>query len=229
MTAQRQCQFFWVLGDVTIGTYALLLSFETITQTGNPSLTNSLIDGLLMILTGVSPLALALLGLRHQRLKQYNLLLARDLEAARSHNNLYRSATPSSHEPSKAIVQRQFRAWGMTAAECEIGFHIIKGLRHREIAKRRGTSEGTVRQQAHAIYKKSSLPGKAAFAGHFLDDVIVCSGVRQLSQNSYCISNPRKTALSASLSKACPGMNVPTTNSALRSSISRNPNTRSMP
>ena len=68
-------------------------------------------------------------------------------------------------------MENQFREWGMTAAEREVGLLILKGLNHKQIAALRGTSEATVRQQAQAIYRKAALPGKAAFSAYFLEDL----------------------------------------------------------
>jgi DNA-binding NarL/FixJ family response regulator len=44
-------------------------------------------------------------------------------------------------------------------------------LSHKEIAALRATTEATVRQQAQAIYRKASLPGKTAFSAYFLEDL----------------------------------------------------------
>jgi DNA-binding CsgD family transcriptional regulator len=68
-------------------------------------------------------------------------------------------------------MDQQFEAWGMTAAEREVGLLILKGLSHKEIASLRATTEATVRQQAQAIYRKASLPGKTAFSAYFLEDL----------------------------------------------------------
>ena len=68
-------------------------------------------------------------------------------------------------------MENQFRQWGMTAAERDVGLLILKGLNHKEIAALRGTSEATVRQQAQAIYRKADLPGKTAFSAYFLEDL----------------------------------------------------------
>jgi DNA-binding CsgD family transcriptional regulator len=71
----------------------------------------------------------------------------------------------------KVEMEAQFRQWGMTAAERDVGLLILKGLNHKEIAALRGTSEATVRQQAQSIYQKAELPGKTAFSAYFLEDL----------------------------------------------------------
>ena len=68
-------------------------------------------------------------------------------------------------------IARQMEAWGLSSAELEIGWMILKGLQFKEIAAARGTSERTVRQQAQAIYAKSGIPNRTEFSAHFLEDL----------------------------------------------------------
>jgi putative tricarboxylic transport membrane protein len=69
-------------------------------------------------------------------------------------------------------IDRQFTLWGLTVAEREVGILMLKGLRHKEIAVARNTSERTVRQQALAIYKKGGLDGRTDLAAYFLEDFL---------------------------------------------------------
>jgi putative tricarboxylic transport membrane protein len=69
-------------------------------------------------------------------------------------------------------IERQLHAWGLTPAEHEVALLLLKGLRHKEIAKLRQTSERTVRQQALAIYKKAGLEGRTDLAAFFLEDFL---------------------------------------------------------
>jgi putative tricarboxylic transport membrane protein len=69
-------------------------------------------------------------------------------------------------------IDRQFEAWALTAAEKEIALLMLKGLRHKEIASVRGTSERTVRQQALTIYRKAGLDGRADLTAFFLEDLL---------------------------------------------------------
>jgi DNA-binding CsgD family transcriptional regulator len=72
-----------------------------------------------------------------------------------------------------AAIDRQFDRWGLTPAEREIALLQLKGLRHRDIAKLRATSERTVRQQALAVYRKSGLGGRTDLAAFFLEDLLL--------------------------------------------------------
>jgi DNA-binding CsgD family transcriptional regulator len=77
----------------------------------------------------------------------------------------------------KGAMDKQFQAWGMTAAEREVGLLMLKGLSHKEIAALRATTDATVRQQAQSIYRKAGLPGKTAFSAYFLEDLFVPEAV----------------------------------------------------
>ena len=70
-------------------------------------------------------------------------------------------------------IDRQFARWGLTPAEREIALLQLKGLRHRDIAELRQTSERTVRQQALAVYRKSGLNGRSDLAAFFLEDLLL--------------------------------------------------------
>lgn len=99
------------------------------------------------------------------------MTLIRDLAIAQAEGNGWRSKVRSHLAGLKAGMDRQFQEWGMTPAEREVGLLILKGLSHKEIAALRATTEATVRQQAQAIYRKASLPGKTAFSAYFLEDL----------------------------------------------------------
>jgi DNA-binding CsgD family transcriptional regulator len=72
-----------------------------------------------------------------------------------------------------AAIDRQFDRWGLTPAEREIALLQLKGLRHRDIAELRQTSERTVRQQALAVYRKAGLNGRSDLAAFFLEDLLL--------------------------------------------------------
>ncbi len=72
-------------------------------------------------------------------------------------------------------INKQLAEWGMTEAEQEISFLLLKGFSLQEIADLRKTSERTVRQQASLIYKKSGLTGRVQLAAFFLEDLLMPS------------------------------------------------------
>ena len=70
------------------------------------------------------------------------------------------------------VVQAQFKAWGLTPAEADVGLLALKGLDVAEIATLRGAAQGTVRAQLTRIYAKAGVSGRAQFAAHFVEDLM---------------------------------------------------------
>ena len=99
--------------------------------------------------------------------------LSHDLESSREDAERRGAETQELLKGLGEQIDRQFQAWGLTAAEREIGLLMLKGLRHKEIANIRGTSERTVRQQALTIYKKAGLDGRTDLAAYFLEDLLL--------------------------------------------------------
>lgn len=69
-------------------------------------------------------------------------------------------------------IEDEFTKWKLTDSEIEIGWMLLKGLSFKEIAKARGTSERTVRQQARSIYAKSGLSSRSDLAAYFFEDFV---------------------------------------------------------
>ena len=70
------------------------------------------------------------------------------------------------------VVTAQFKAWGLTPAEADVGLLALKGLDVAEIAALRGAAQGTVRAQLTRIYAKAGVSGRAQFAAHFVEDLM---------------------------------------------------------
>lgn len=71
-----------------------------------------------------------------------------------------------------AEMENQLNRWGLTEAEKEVSFLLLKGLSNKEIAVVRGTSTQTVRSQTNAIYTKSGLSGRSELSAFFLEDLL---------------------------------------------------------
>ncbi|RMD93908.1 MAG: LuxR family transcriptional regulator [Alphaproteobacteria bacterium] len=71
-----------------------------------------------------------------------------------------------------ALMQQRFDEWGLTPAERDVAFFALKGFSIAEIARLRETSEGTVKAQTNAIYRKAGVNGRAQLLSLFLDDVM---------------------------------------------------------
>jgi putative tricarboxylic transport membrane protein len=93
------------------------------------------------------------------------------LNEIRSQSVSHGHASAPDNAGERTAIARQMEAWGLSSAELEIGWMILKGLQFKEIAAARGTSERTVRQQAQSIYAKSGMSNRSEFSALFLEDL----------------------------------------------------------
>ena len=177
MAKLSERQLRWLLAGVGVGCFALLSAFGIVSEGADFMLLDFIDDSLATLLTIGSAVGVALLLQRLQSQHEEQLALLRDLDIARAEGEGWRSKVQSHLAGLKGAMDQQFQAWGMTAAEREVGLLILKGLSHKEIAALRATTDATVRQQAQAIYRKAGLPGKTAFSAYFLEDLLVPAGV----------------------------------------------------
>lgn len=70
-------------------------------------------------------------------------------------------------------IENQLDRWGLTEAEKEVSFLLLKGLSNKEIAEVRSTSVQTIRSQTNAIYAKSGLNGRSELSAFFLEDLLL--------------------------------------------------------
>ena len=70
------------------------------------------------------------------------------------------------------LLDERFAAWSLTPAERDVALFAIKGLSTQEIARLRATSEGTVKAQTAAIYRKAGVGGRAQLLGLFIEDLM---------------------------------------------------------
>ena len=71
------------------------------------------------------------------------------------------------------LLEERFASWGLTPAERDVALFSIKGLSTSEIAQLRQTSEGTVKAQTAAIYRKASVTGRPQLLSLFIEDMMV--------------------------------------------------------
>ena len=72
----------------------------------------------------------------------------------------------------RAVMQKQFDAWNLTASEQDVVIGLLKGLSFREIAELRATREKTVRQQASSVYRKAKVTSRNELAAWFFEDML---------------------------------------------------------
>ena len=81
------------------------------------------------------------------------------------------------------LLEERFGEWALTPAERDVALFAIKGMSTAEIAVLRTTSEGTVKAQTNAIYRKAGVSGRSQLLSLFIDDLMRDDGtVRAAAQ-----------------------------------------------
>lgn len=70
------------------------------------------------------------------------------------------------------LLEERFVEWSLTPAERDVALFAIKGMSTSEIAMLRTTSEGTVKAQTNAIYRKAGVSGRPQLLSLFIDDLM---------------------------------------------------------
>jgi DNA-binding CsgD family transcriptional regulator len=70
------------------------------------------------------------------------------------------------------LLNARFDQWGLTAAERDVALFAIKGLSVQEMAKLRETSEGTIKAQTAAIYRKANVTGRPQLLSLIIEDLM---------------------------------------------------------
>jgi DNA-binding NarL/FixJ family response regulator len=122
-----------------------------------------------VLLAAVAAVAWVVIEVRGLRGEQAEL--RRDIDRAVAMGREWREASHAELADLSAAIGRQFETWGLTPAEADIAGLMLKGVPLRDIALLRRTSETTIRQQAHAIYRKSGLAGRAELSAYFLESL----------------------------------------------------------
>lgn len=88
------------------------------------------------------------------------------VEARRSRASLARAQSAFME-----LLETRFADWALSPAERDVALFSIKGLSTAEIAELRGTSEGTIKAQSNAIYRKAGVNGRSQLLGLFIEDM----------------------------------------------------------
>jgi len=70
------------------------------------------------------------------------------------------------------LLNERFSEWGLTPSERDVAWFSVKGLSIAEIARLRETSEGTVKAQSNAIYRKAGVSGRTQLLSVFIEDLM---------------------------------------------------------
>lgn len=91
------------------------------------------------------------------------------------------------------LLEERFGEWGLTPSERDVALFAIKGMSTAEIATLRSTSEGTVKAQTNAIYRKAGVTGRSQLLSLFIEDLMRDDGaVRPMPPQA-----PQPTVVSA--------------------------------
>lgn len=127
--------------------------------------THVVIEALIAVIALASAALLLRLLVRRRR------ALSRSLAVAETDAQRWRQDAEALIRGLGVAINLQFTRWALTTAEKETALLLLKGLSHKEIARVRGTSDATARQQAAAIYHKASVGGRSELAAFFLEDL----------------------------------------------------------
>ena len=72
----------------------------------------------------------------------------------------------------RKAVNKLFTQWDFSSTDKEIAFYLLKGLSLKEIAKLRGNTYLTIKQQSHLLYRKAGLGGRAQLSAFFLGELL---------------------------------------------------------
>jgi len=70
------------------------------------------------------------------------------------------------------VMQSHFEDWGLTPAEKDVALFALKGLTLHDIAALRETSEGTVKAQTNAIYRKAGVNSRSQLMSLFIEELM---------------------------------------------------------
>jgi hypothetical protein len=96
------------------------------------------------------------------------LLLRASLRRTREAENALRAASGAFME----LVDEHFDDWGLTAAERDVALSRFEGPVDRRDRGASATSQGTVKAQTNAIYRKAGVSGRPQLLSLFVDELM---------------------------------------------------------
>ncbi|WP_237392274.1 helix-turn-helix transcriptional regulator [Aurantiacibacter rhizosphaerae] len=117
------------------------------------------IEAIMECAVAVALLAGTIMGARYTR-----VLLA-DAQRNEAALNVARGAMAD-------LIRLRFEQWNLTGSERDVALFAIKGATIPEIARLRGSAEGTVRSQLSQIYNKAQVSNQTMLLALFLDELI---------------------------------------------------------
>lgn len=104
------------------------------------------------------------------------------LQQARVRSAKAEEALRRARSAFRDILDERFLEWGLTPAERDVALFAIKGFSTQDIADFRGVSEGTIKAQTNAIYRKAGVSGRSQLLSLFIDELVEDEPETQPSQ-----------------------------------------------
>jgi len=96
------------------------------------------------------------------------IAMAKTLKRTRRVETQFRAASGAFAD----LLEEEFVNWSLTPAERDVAWFAVKGLSTAEIAGLRKTSEGTVKAQSNAIYRKAGVSSRYQLLSLFVDELM---------------------------------------------------------
>ena len=108
------------------------------------------------------------------------VLGAMALRQARARTHSAEEALRRARSAFRDVLEERFEDWSLTPAERDVALFAIKGFSTQDMALLRGVSEGTIKAQTAAIYRKAGVTGRPQLLSLFIDELV--EGEDQSSQ-----------------------------------------------
>ena len=99
------------------------------------------------------------------QIREFNAMRNEITSTKKELSNLKKSTTE--------LINSQIDLLGLTNAERDVAWLIIKGTSYKKIAELRGVSERTINQQVGSIFKKSNVANRHEFISSFIEDLMI--------------------------------------------------------
>lgn len=94
------------------------------------------------------------------------------LRDARKRSAKAEAALHQARSAFRDVLELRFSEWDLTPAERDVALFAIKGFSLQDIAQLRSVSEGTIKAQSNAIYRKAGVSGRAQLLSLFIDELV---------------------------------------------------------
>ncbi|MBT8414773.1 MAG: helix-turn-helix transcriptional regulator [Boseongicola sp.] len=94
------------------------------------------------------------------------------LRQARAQAAKAEAALKRAQSAFRDVLEDLFTEWNLTPAERDVAIFAIKGFSTQEMADLRRVSEGTIKAQTAAIYRKAGVSGRPQLLSLFIDEMV---------------------------------------------------------